>query len=169
MSCSRALIGSLDLAAPAAGLSSSPLEKLLEALEVSLHPAVGSAEGGPDLLLDSLGDEVHLDHHPGVVVVEPVEGDHAGVVLAVGVPPRHTLLGPLLGDLGVPFVTGPAELCDTVKVHVVTLRDFLDALHELRELLELSPLVVHRRERCLDLDGLLNSRHLSQIPGRWCR
>ena len=86
-----------------------------------------------------------------VVVGQLVEGDHAGVVLAVHVAPGHPLLRALLDDLSVPFVALPAERRDPVQMRLVLLADLVDALHELRELAELRPLVVGLGDRDLNV------------------
>src|SRR5215211_502060 len=92
-----------DLAPPRAALRPARLDQLLEALEVALHPPVGRAELVAELLLDALGHPVELHHHARAVLVELVEGHHAGVVLAVRVAPGDALLGRLLSDLRVPL------------------------------------------------------------------
>ena len=81
-----------------------------------------------------------------------MESDDAGVVLAVGVAPGHALVFVLLGDLGVPLVSLTAEARDPVNVAIVALLDPVDALHEVRKLLELGPLVVGLTNRDVDLD-----------------
>jgi hypothetical protein len=96
-----------------------------------------------------------------------VERHDAGVVLAIRVTPGDALIRLLLGDLGVPLVPRAAELGDPVQVRVVALSDLLHALHELRELLELRPLVVHRVERRLDRDRLLDRRHACPSMVGW--
>jgi hypothetical protein len=131
------LVRVLHLSAPAATLGAARLDELLEALEVSPDSAIGRSERVAQLLLDALRHEVHLHHHPRVGVVEPVEGHHAGVVLAVRVAPGNPLVGLLLGDLRVLLVAGSAELGHPVHMGVVDLPDLLDAVHEARELLEL--------------------------------
>jgi hypothetical protein len=92
---------------------------------------------------------------------------NAGVVLAVGVAPGDALVGPLLGDLGLPLVPRATERGDPAYMRVVELRDLLDAVHEARELLELGPLVVDRAQRRLDLDRLLDRRHLPPPSVAW--
>src|SRR5215218_933613 len=151
------------LATPGAALPPARLDHLLEALEVALHAAVRGAERVAELLLDPLGHEVHLDHHARALVVELVERDDARVLLAVGVAPCDALVRQLLGDLGVPLVAAAAELGDPVEVRVVDLPDLLDTLHELRELLELGPLVIGRLHGDLDLDGLLDRGHAALL------
>ena len=111
------------------------------------------------LLDDALGLEVHLQHDPRAFVVEAVERDDAGVRRAVGRPPGDALVGVLLGDLGVPLAATAADLGHPVQLGVVDLPDLLDALHELRELLELRPLVVRGAYRDIDVDRLLDPGH----------
>src|SRR5690349_15976848 len=107
------------LAAPSAALVAAALDERLEALEVGLDAPIRSAELVAQLFLDPVRDEVHLHHDPRPVVVELVESDHPGVVLAVGVAPGDTLVRVLLGDLGVPLVARAADLGYPVQMAVV--------------------------------------------------
>jgi hypothetical protein len=61
---------------------------------------------------------------------------------AVGLP-RDLLFGRLLGDSGIELASRGADLDSPVSAGVIALRDLIPALHELREGLELDPLVVH--------------------------
>ena len=70
----------------------------------------------------------------------------------------------LLGDLGIPLALDSADVGDPVQMGVVDLANLLHALHELREGLELGPLVVGRADRDVDLDGLLNGGHACGLP-----
>src|SRR5215218_4498561 len=60
----------------------------------------------------------------------------------------------MLDDLGIPLVALAAELGDPVEPAIIRLPDFLHALHEARELLELRPLVIGGAARHLRLDRL---------------
>jgi hypothetical protein len=68
-----------------------------------------------------------------------VEGQDPRVLLAVGVAPRDALVRQLLRDLGVSLVAAGAEPGDPMQVGLIGRAHLLDALHELRELLELRP------------------------------
>src|SRR5690606_39259287 len=68
-----------DRSAPASHGAPALLDELLEALEVSVHPARHEAERVADLLAERLRLVVELEHHARSVVGEPVEGDHARV------------------------------------------------------------------------------------------
>jgi hypothetical protein len=57
----------------------------------------------------------------------------------------------------------PAMLACHSSGRVVELRDGLDAVHEARKLLELSPLVVDGRDRRVDIDGLLDLAHAALL------
>src|SRR5207237_4580938 len=97
-------------------------------------------------------------------------GHRARVPCAAAARPRDALVGALLDDLGVPFLFLAADDRAPVQALVVELMNFLHALHEARKLLELRPLVVDRPKRCIDLDGLLDSRHdepLLNIRSGW--
>src|SRR5581483_12070411 len=76
-------------------------------------------------------------------------------------PPRHTLVRPLLRDLGGELVSAPVVLDDPVQVCVVDLTYLLHPLHERGELLELRPLVVRGLDGDRHLDRLLDVRHVS--------
>src|SRR5215208_8335430 len=146
------------LAAPGARLLTARLDELLEPLEVALDAPVGDAEGVTDLLLQALGHEIHLDGDARGAVVDLVERHDACVVLAVDVAPGDALLRLLLDDLRIPLVSLAAEFGDRVQPALVELRDRLNALHELREFLELRPLVVRRVDRHIDFDRLFDCR-----------
>jgi hypothetical protein len=88
-----------------------------------------------------------------------VERDDAGLMRAVDRRPRDALVRVLLGDLRVELADLSRDLDGPVEAHVVDLTDLLDALHEVREVLELRPLVVRRADWDLHLDALLDRRH----------
>src|SRR2546428_3192345 len=69
----------LDLAAPGARLASAALDELLEALEVGLDARAHDTQRIGDVLHDALRLVVHLQHHLRALIVEPMEGDDAGV------------------------------------------------------------------------------------------
>src|SRR5207237_2525860 len=73
--------------------------------------------------------------------------------------PGDPLVGGLLGDLRVPLLALAADLGDPVQVGVIELGDRLDGIHELREVLELGPLVVGDLDGDIDLDRTLDSAH----------
>ncbi len=80
-------------------------------LHVGLHPVGQDTKLVGDVLHHPVRVDIHLSGDPGVGVVEPVKGDHPGVVGAnVGLP-RHPLIGVLLGDRGAEFPSLP----DNVK------------------------------------------------------
>ena len=123
-----------------------------------------------DVLDGALRIVVDLEHHACAVVVDPVKGHRARVPCAAAARPRDALVGALLDDLGLPFLFLAADDRAPVQALVVELMNFLHALHEARKLLELRPLVVDRPKRCIDLDGLLDSRHdepLLNIRSGW--
>src|ERR671922_115403 len=148
-----------DLAAPGARLDAAALDQLLEPLEVRLDRARVAA----DLLSGRLDDPLRLPRHhdvdAGAVGAEALEPDVAGVLLALRGAPGDVAIRLLVRDLGAPLLALAADLGDPAKVCVVQLRDGLDVLHELRELLELRPLVVRGRDRDADLDRFLDFGH----------
>src|SRR2546425_4268521 len=155
----------LDLAAPGARLASAALDELLEALEVGLDARAHDTQRIGDVLHDALRLVVHLQHHLRALIVEPMEGDDAGVPGAAAARPRDALVGPLLDDLGVPLLFLAPDHGAPVQALVVELPNLLDALHEAREVLELRPLVVHRAERRVDFDRLLDGGHSNPSSG----
>ncbi|MDR6098112.1 hypothetical protein QE454_001731 [Microbacterium sp. SORGH_AS454] len=126
----------------------------MNVLEVLLDRVVVGAEGGPELLEDTGGRPVDLDRDARLVVGKTVEGHDTGVVLvAPHAVPRDALVGVLLGDLGVEFALGTGDLDLPVREGVALLRDGLHEAHEVRELLELRPLVVRDADGNVDVDG----------------
>jgi len=63
----------------------------------------------------------------------------------------------LLNDLRVPFLVLEPDLGAPMHALVVELPNFLDALHELGELLEHGPLIVRRADWYVDLDRSLDT------------
>jgi hypothetical protein len=85
---------------------------------------------------------------------------NAGLLdVAVHCGPGDALLRVLLGDLGVELPLDPADLHLPVVAGVGDLGDGLHTLHELRERLELGPLVIRRPDRNVDVDGLGHLAH----------
>src|SRR5438105_11908205 len=155
----------LDLAAPGARLTPAALDELLEALEAALDARLHHAQRVGNVLHDTLRLVVDLQHHARPVVVDAMEGHHAGVPGAAAARPRDALVGPLLGDLGDPLLFLAADDGFPLQMLVVELADLLDAFHELGEVLELRPLVVHRAQRRIHFDRLLDGGHW-QTPFR---
>ena len=129
------------------------LDVFLEALHVAVHAVLEHPEFVGGVLDETFRVDVHLRGDAGVVVVEAVEGDDARVLgSAVGFP-RDAFVGMLFGDRGVEFTRGRTDVDTPVRVRVVELMHYLDALHELREGLELGPLVVGRADRYVHIHG----------------
>src|SRR5687767_3028797 len=94
-----------------------------------------------------------------------MEGHDPGV-LGTGLRgPGDPLVRRLLGDDGVELLLASGDLRAPVQVGVVDLADFLDALHERRELLELRPLVVGGADGDVHVDALLDVGHEIGLPG----
>src|SRR6266702_6080338 len=96
---------------------------------------------------------------PGLAVTDTVEGHDAGVRRAVRALPRDPLVWVLLGDLGVELPLDAVDGRRPVGVRVVDLPDALDAAHELREGLELRPLLLRGRDGHVVLDRFDDSAH----------
>src|SRR5512144_1490738 len=155
------LAGRFDLAAPPAGRGAALLDELLEPLQVPLHAALDDVQHVAHLLDDTFGLELQPHRQTGPPGVHRVGEEHHHNV-ALGPPdrtPRDLLVGLLVDDLRVPFAGDAENAGLPVQPLVVELADLLDALHELRELLELGPLVVGRGHRDLDVDRLLAGAH----------
>src|SRR5215218_7224421 len=122
----------------------SVLDQLLEALEVAAHLTLDDAGEIPgNVLRGRLALDVHLKVDARLVPSDLLEADDAVVFdLAVDRLPGDPLVRLLLGDLRRPRTTLATNLRDPVDVRVVELLHGLDALHELRKVLELRPLVV---------------------------
>src|SRR4051812_46956843 len=149
-------IGAVDVAPPFAGFTAAPFDHLLEPLEVAGSTPMHESQRVADLGNGVIGFHLELEHQPGVVGVEPMERDDAGVLGPGGRGPGDALVRMLLGDLGVPLAADSGDLGDPVQALVVLLADLLHAFHEGRELLELRPLVVGGGDRYVDFDGFFD-------------
>src|SRR3546814_3584279 len=97
---------------------------LLEPFQVAHDLVVVDVDGGADLLGDAGRLPVDLDHHPGLVLAEPVEGDDTSVLgLAADARPGNALIGVLLGDLGVELALDPGNVGDPVVALLAHLAD----------------------------------------------
>jgi hypothetical protein len=142
-----------------ASLGPAGLDEGLEPLQVGLDPPADDAELVAGGLHDALRLEVHLQHDPGPAGVEPVEGDHPGLLRPVHGRPGDPLVRVLLGDLGLELPVDPADRGHPVRGRRRRLVDPVHAVHELGERLELGPLVVRGAHRDVDLDRLLDDAH----------
>ena len=91
----------LDASAPGTGLGASRLDELLERLQVALHSVAVHPDRAAQRLLHPVRLVVHLDHHLGAGVVEPMERDNAVRPLLPERLPGDAMVGMLLGDLRV--------------------------------------------------------------------
>src|SRR5262249_52382748 len=78
----------------------------------------------------------------GEVVVEPVEADDALVVHALGRLPHDAVVLAPLGDPAFPLALAEPDLLLPAQLVAALPLDALHAVHELRELVELRPLLV---------------------------
>src|ERR687892_1723906 len=154
----------MNLAAPRAGLPTAALDELREPLEVALHAPAVRAERAAELLLEPLGLVLHANRDLRVVSVERLERDDARVAVATGRPPGDAGVRLLLGDLGRPLTALAAYLGDPAQVRVIDLLHGLDTLHEVREVLELRPLVVCRTDGHVDFDRFFDRCHVIPLP-----
>jgi hypothetical protein len=88
-----------------------------------------------------------------------VEGDYASMFGATHAAPSDPFVGVLLGDLGVELSLHARDVGHPMVACVVHLRDRFDAGHEVRERLELGPLVVGDVDGYVDVNGLLYLAH----------
>src|SRR5437868_4623172 len=93
--------------------------------------------------------------------VELVEGDHAGVRGPVRRLPRDPVVLPPLGDLAFPPAAAEPDLLLPRDLVSVLLLDVQDAVHELRELVELRPPLVDDVDRRRDVGPALNRESTS--------
>src|SRR5918995_2118177 len=136
-----------------------------------VDPAANEAELVADLLDDAIRVELELEHDSGLVVVQAVECDGAGVGGAARRVPGDPLVGMLLGDLRVPLTPDATDVGHPAQMRLVDLGDRLDAVHEAWEILELGPLVVGGANRNLDVDRFLDGAHranTSWVGGEAC-
>src|ERR687887_1723097 len=123
------------------------LDMGLEAGEVGLDRPLHEAQARGHLLDHPLRDEVHVDHDARELVVQPVERDDARVGHAARRLPGDALVALALGDLAFPVARAEPDLLVPGDLVLVLLLHVQDAVHEVRELLELRPLLVHRPDR----------------------
>src|SRR4029453_3871540 len=141
------------LATPGPGLALAGLDELLKALQVVVHPARDDADRVAHVLHHALRVVLDLQHHAGLLSGGAGEGDPARVLRARRALPRHTLVGPLLGDLGGPVLLLAADVGLPAQSPTVPLRDRGAAPLQLWDLLQLGPLVVRGAYRHFDVDG----------------
>src|SRR4029453_16551990 len=77
--------------------------------------------------------------------------------------PRDPLVRPLLGNLRLPLLLVASYVRPPAQPLIVELCHLLYALHEPRKLLELRPLIVGGSHWHLDIDGFLDSGHLTLL------
>src|SRR5581483_5090732 len=131
----------------------------------AVHAAVHEAQGVAHVLGEALRLVLELEQHARAIVAQAVEGDDARVLVAGRAAPGDAVVGRLLRDDGVPLLHLAADIGAPMQVGVVELADLLDAFHEARERLELSPLVVGGAHGHVDVDVLLDLRHGLLLPG----
>src|SRR3954447_12096239 len=137
-------------------LDVAELDVRLEAGEVGLDSALHEAHARGHLLEDPRGDEVERDEDPCEVRVQLVEADHAGVLGPADRLPRDAVVLAPLGDLPVPLARAEPDFLTPVDLVLVVLVDLEDAVHELRELLELCPRLVGLVDRNGDIGPALD-------------
>jgi hypothetical protein len=124
----------------------------------------------PEQIADTLdeagGLPAQLERDPGVVIVDAVECHNPAVLDIALRSPRNPFVRVLLHDFGVPFPFLAGDLWLPVKMSVVKLLHLLDALHKLRELLELGPLVVDGAQRSVNVNCFGCISHISRVPAR---
>src|SRR5437763_3976393 len=125
----------------------SELHVRLEASEIGLDGALHEPEARRHLLDHPLRDEVHRDHDTRETLVQLVERHdprvrHPGG----GLPGDAAVLAPG-GDLALPGTLAEPDLLVPRDLPVFLLH-VQEAVHELRELLELRPLLVGLVDRC---------------------
>src|SRR3954451_6536340 len=130
----------------------------LEASEVGADGALDMPHPARGLLDERAGLYVDVELDASQPRSDLVERDDAGMAHALRDLPLDPLVGPLLDDLRLELLRHAPDLRLEGHVRLVLLRDVVEAVHEVRPLLELGPLVVDRLERHADVDVLLD-RH----------
>src|SRR2546430_9906767 len=80
-------------ARPGTGPPAAGLDELPEAFQVALDPVTEETALVGDLFGRALGLQFDLGGDPGVLGVQPVEGDHAALPGSADGGPRHPLVG----------------------------------------------------------------------------
>src|SRR3954470_24783849 len=80
----RLRIRAVDVASPLAGFTAAPLDHLLEPFEVAGGTPMHESQRVADLGTVVFGSHLEREHRPGLVGVEPMERDNAGVLGAGG-------------------------------------------------------------------------------------
>src|SRR4051812_18203305 len=158
----------VDLAAPTFAVAAFALDGLLELLEVAVDAALQEAEGIPRRLDRSFRLGIDAKRDLGLGRSHRVEQDSAGVLGTVGALPGDPGVRRLIGDLGLPLLLLAGDPRGPKQRPVIELLDRLHAVHELREILELGPLVVRDANRNGHRDRLFESGHniFLQAAGR---
>src|SRR5438093_9943941 len=159
----------VDLTAPSTGRCLALLDECLEAPQVGADAALEHAQRVADLLRGLLRLVGDLERHARLHRVDLLESDDARVRRAGRAAPGDDAIRGLLGDLGVPLLFFAADARAPAHRLAVELHDLLHAVHELREGLELRPLVVGRADGNVDDDVLLDPWHElspSRVSGR---
>src|SRR6185503_574955 len=112
---------------------------LLEALEVALDAALEEAERIARALDRALRLGLDPERHTRLIRTSRLEEHGTGVVRAFDALPRDALIRRLVRDVGGPRLGLAGDVGRPPQGLVVDLLDRLDALHELREVLELRP------------------------------
>jgi hypothetical protein len=148
----------LDLAAPGAGLLLLHLDERLEARQVGADRALDVTHPAGRLLEQRAGLDVEVELDPRQPRRELVEAHDAGVRDALGHAPLDALVRTLGLDPGRELLRLAPDLGRELDRRLVVLRHAGHAMHELRPVLVLGPLVVGRLERHGHVDRLLD-RH----------
>src|SRR5262249_48161670 len=146
----------IDRAAPRAGLASTLLDEFLETMQIAAHAAGRRTDRVPDVFDDALRLVLHLEHDAGTAGIELVERHDPGVPRAPGAGPCAAGIGDLLGAPRPPRLLLARDLRPPDEMTIIELADFAHALHEVRELLELRPLVVRGRHGHVHVDRLFD-------------
>src|SRR4051812_937622 len=136
----------------------------LEALEVGARRALDEAPAAGDLLERTVRVDVDVELDAREPLAELVEGDDADVLHAADRPPDDARTGLLVDDLGLPLPANAPDLLVEDDAVLAPLLDGLDAVHELREVLEVGELLVDGLQRRGHVDRLLD-RHAPALAG----
>src|SRR4051812_48019660 len=149
----------VDRTAPGARLLAAPFDELLEVGHAVLDARREDTERVAHAFHYALRVVGHHQAHLGAIGTERFEAHRARIRRAGYALPGNAAIGFLLGDLRVPLLFLAPDVRAPVQVRIVELPHFLDAFHEVREILELRPLVVDGTHGAIDFDGLLNLFH----------
>src|SRR6478736_3961281 len=148
----------IDRSPPGAAGVAFVFDKFLELLQVRLRLAVNDMELVAQLFHQAFGLVFQAQPDGGLAAPNVIELHHAGVGGAFRSGPGHSAVGYLFQDLRLPLPADAADFSHPLQPVVAELGHALDAAHEVREVLELGPLVVSGAHRYVHQNAFFHLR-----------